>query len=136
MLKRFSSTMNGRLKDARLAAGFKSATDSIEFFHWKGSTYRAHENGQNNFSSDHASLYAKAYGVKASWLLLGDIEEKDIKENNKQKYSKFSKGCSLTKCPQKIQSLAFLLEDDPNNITLLEKLYDCVGQNIQLIKDK
>jgi len=66
--------MCDRLKRARRAAGFRSATAAIERFGWKASTYRAHENGQNNFSADHSRLYAQAFGVSASWLLLGEAD--------------------------------------------------------------
>jgi hypothetical protein len=62
----------GRLKKSRLNAGFKTASAAIETLNWHSSTYRAHENGQNNFKLDNAKIYAKAYGVSASWLIMGD----------------------------------------------------------------
>ena len=65
-------TMNDRLRKAREGAGHKTATDAIDHFGWKSSTYRAHENGQNNFRVDDASTYADAYGVTAAWLLIGE----------------------------------------------------------------
>jgi hypothetical protein len=42
------STLNERLRRARQKAGYNTATQAIDFFGWKSSTYRAHENGQNN----------------------------------------------------------------------------------------
>lgn len=67
-----NETMNERLKRARLAAGFRTASDAISRFGWRGSTYRAHENGQNHFDAETAGTYARAYGVSAGWLLTGD----------------------------------------------------------------
>jgi len=65
-------TMNERLKRARLTAGYRTASDAINRFGWRGSTYRAHENGQNQFDATTATTYARAYGVNAGWLLTGD----------------------------------------------------------------
>ena len=64
--------MHTRLRRARLLAGYDSARAAIERFGWKASTYRAHENGQNNFSARAAAAYARAFGVSSSWLLFGD----------------------------------------------------------------
>lgn len=64
--------MHSRLKHARRRAGFKNATSAIEQFGWKGSTYRAHENGQNQFDPIAAKQYASAFGTSASWLLTGE----------------------------------------------------------------
>jgi len=71
--------MNNRLREARIAAGFATATDAIEYCGWRGSTYRAHENGQNNFNVEYATLYAKAYGVSAAWLLIGEENNGELK---------------------------------------------------------
>lgn len=64
--------MHWRLKKARIDAGFPTATAAIDHFGWKGSTYRAHENGQNEFDASTAKAYAKAYGKSPGWLLTGD----------------------------------------------------------------
>lgn len=66
------STMHDRLKAARMSAGFVSATDAIKAHGWKGSTYRAHENGQNQFDPSAARAYAAAFNTTASWLLTGE----------------------------------------------------------------
>lgn len=116
--------MNERLRNARIAAGFTSASDAIEYHKWRGSTYRAHENGQNNFNAEYAMYYGKAYGVSASWLLLGEgggeavIAKKDKPTNS-------MKGCSLKTCPERIQALALLLKDEPQDISYVAKLRDC-----------
>ncbi len=67
-----SSEMSARLKYARRSAGYRTAREAIEKFGWKASTYRAHENGQNQFRADEAKLYAAAYEVSAGWLLTGE----------------------------------------------------------------
>lgn len=67
-----NGTMNERLKRARISAGYRTASDAINRFGWRGSTYRAHENGQNHFDAQTATNYARAYGVNAGWLLTGD----------------------------------------------------------------
>lgn len=66
------TTMAGRLKLARQQAGFKTATAAIDHFLWNPSSYRAHENGQNNYKIKDAQKYAEAYGVLAVWLLIGE----------------------------------------------------------------
>lgn len=125
--------MNERLRNARLAAGFVSATDAIDYCKWKGSTYRAHENGQNNFNVEYATRYGKAYGVSASWLLLGEVSEGEI--FSKKQLSKNSmKGCSLKTCPDRIQAYALLLKDEPQNILYLGKLLDCVQNYYELLQ--
>ena len=65
-------SMHERLRRARLLAGFDTARAAIERFGWKASTYRAHENGQNNFRANDAGIYARAYRVSSSWLLFGE----------------------------------------------------------------
>lgn len=125
--------MNERLRNARIAAGFVSATDAIDYCKWKGSTYRAHENGQNNFNVEYATRYGKAYGVSASWLLLGEVSEGEI--FSKKQLSKNSmKGCSLKTCPDRIQAYALLLKDEPQNILYLGKLLDCVQNYYELLQ--
>lgn len=64
--------MHERLKAARLAAGFYSATEAINKHGWRGSTYRAHENGQNQYDTVTARAYAAAFNTTASWLLTGE----------------------------------------------------------------
>lgn len=127
--------MNERLRNARIAAGFVSATDAIDYCKWKGSTYRAHENGQNNFNVEYATRYGKAYGVSASWLLLGEVSEGEI--FSKKQLSKNSmKGCSLKTCPDRIQAYALLLKDEPQNILYLGKLLDCVQNYYDLLQQQ
>ncbi|HWF65227.1 MAG TPA: S24 family peptidase [Rhizomicrobium sp.] len=60
-----------RLRQAREAAGFKSAAEAIERFRFTASTYMAHENGQNGIRVEPAQAYARAFGVDPGWLLTG-----------------------------------------------------------------
>lgn len=71
----FRMTMGNRLKQARAAAGFRSARLTATKKGWKVSTYAAHENGQNEFGPEDAKRYAKAFKVDAGWLLTGDGDE-------------------------------------------------------------
>ncbi len=57
-----------RLKIARTNAGYRSASAAAVENNWTISTYRAHENGQNNFGFDDAITYGRAFNVAATWL--------------------------------------------------------------------
>lgn len=63
--------MAKRLREARVAAGYSSASAAARAHGWTGSTYIAHENGQNDFDTDKAREYAKAFKTNAEWLILG-----------------------------------------------------------------
>ena len=130
-----ASDMNTRLREERREAGFASATDAIEYCKWKGSTYRAHENGQNNYNAEYATRYGKAYGVSASWLLLGEgSEDKVITKRQPSKSS--MKGCSLKTCPDRIQAYAVLIKDEPQNNSYVLKLRNCVENYYELLQKR
>jgi hypothetical protein len=119
----YKMTMNDRLRKAREGAGYKTATDAIDHFGWKSSTYRAHENGQNNFRVEDASTYASAYGVTAAWLLIGEDKNTApktkpirLEKSHKHKHN----------CIDQINAIALLLRDDENNEDLLRKLEECI----------
>lgn len=63
--------MAQRLRQARINAGYKTATLAVNKFNWAASKYRAHENGQNPFKVADAETYGAAFGVSAAWLLTG-----------------------------------------------------------------
>lgn len=63
--------IHGRLRTARIAAGYPTALSASDYFGWKSSTYRAHENGQNPIQLKQARTYARAYRVSVAWLLFG-----------------------------------------------------------------
>jgi phage repressor protein C with HTH and peptisase S24 domain len=66
-----NKSLGNRLREARIGAGYRSMAAAAERVGKTQSTYRAHENGQNDFDSEHAQQYAEAFGVSAEWLLFG-----------------------------------------------------------------
>ena len=65
-----------RLRAARVHAGFQTAQQACERFHWNPGTYRSHERspdqaGARDFSPKWAETYAGAFRVPADWLLWG-----------------------------------------------------------------
>lgn len=61
--------MSDRLRQARINAGYESATAAARAFGWEPAAYRHHENGTRAFDVDTAKRYAKAFKVKPGWLL-------------------------------------------------------------------
>lgn len=111
-------SMADRLRHAREAAGYKTATAAVEHFNWPSSTYRAHENGQNNYTPAIAEKYGNAYGISPAWLLLGD--------SGRDKRGTLRLAKHRHNCIDNIQSVALLLKSDPKNIGLINLLDDCV----------
>ncbi|MEM6409467.1 MAG: adenosylcobalamin-dependent ribonucleoside-diphosphate reductase [Pseudomonadota bacterium] len=72
-----TESSHDRLKSARLSAGFESAKDAVDAHGWVYQTYAKHENGGAGFQKQ-AVDYANAFGVQASWLLLGETETPGI----------------------------------------------------------
>lgn len=75
-----------RLKAARKAAGFRSATAFAKEKEIPMSTYSQHENGKRSINSEILIFYCKQFGVQPGWLLSGigspfapDVEEVDRK---------------------------------------------------------
>jgi transcriptional regulator with XRE-family HTH domain len=60
-----------RLRAAREARGFASASSAASRLNVKLSTYIHHENGTRNFSAEDAQSYARAFGVTFSHLYFG-----------------------------------------------------------------
>lgn len=65
-------TMADRLRAARLLARYSSASKAAEALGVSASTYRAHENGQNEFGPEEAEHYARKFGTTAAHLLTGN----------------------------------------------------------------
>jgi DNA-binding XRE family transcriptional regulator len=63
--------MANRLRQARIEAGYSSASAAARAHGWRVSTYIAHENGQNHYDAAQAQVYATAFKTQAEWLLLG-----------------------------------------------------------------
>jgi len=120
--------MHERLKSARISAGYKTATEAIDLFGWSSSTYRAHENGQNNFKLDYAKLYAEAYGVNPSWLLFGEADKDSAKD------VEIFQITHKHKCEDLIFAAAMLLQEDPTNIDLIKKIESCLSSLKEKIK--
>jgi transcriptional regulator with XRE-family HTH domain len=66
------SDMHSRLVEARVKAGFASASEAARRLNLPVSTYSAHENGQNKYDAESAVLYARVLKTTAAWLLVGD----------------------------------------------------------------
>jgi hypothetical protein len=58
-----------RLRHARKAAGFKSASAAARANGWNEAAYRHHENGTRGYGIEQAIAYGEAYSVSPSWLL-------------------------------------------------------------------
>ena len=67
-----------RLREARIKAGYDSATDAAEAFGWGVAGYRHHENGTRSYGPDKAKQYGRAFRVKPGWLLGMDGIEKEL----------------------------------------------------------
>lgn len=63
------STPFERLRHARLAAGYRSASAAARHFGWGDAAYRHHENGTRDYNFKQAMEYAEAFGVSVNWLL-------------------------------------------------------------------
>jgi phage repressor protein C with HTH and peptisase S24 domain len=63
----------GRLGQARLEAGYRSAREAALENDWPESSYRAHENGSRTIGRDDAEKYAKRFGnISAQQILFGE----------------------------------------------------------------
>lgn len=64
-----------RLRQARINAGFRSASAAAKDLDVKLSTYNAHERagypGGRDYDPEQASVYARRFGVADAWLLTG-----------------------------------------------------------------
>lgn len=64
-------SLHERLKRARVAAGYETATEAAEAFGWNVNTYRSNENGARPFSRESAIKYSRAFRVGVEWLITG-----------------------------------------------------------------
>lgn len=58
-----------RLRQARMSAGFKSASEAARTMGVNPSTYISHENGTRDFDDTAADLYARRLKASTDWLL-------------------------------------------------------------------
>jgi len=61
-----------RLQQARIRAGYGSASAAATAFGWTRSTYAHHENGTREILPDAAERYARAFRVSPAWILFAD----------------------------------------------------------------
>lgn len=61
----------GRLRQARIAAGFESALAAAAAHGWSPNTYKSNENGNAPFSFRRAEAYGAAFNVTPEWLYAG-----------------------------------------------------------------
>lgn len=64
--------MGARLKEARIKAGYKYASEAARALGVGETTYRAHENGANNFNAEEAKKYARKFDTSAQKLIFGN----------------------------------------------------------------
>ncbi|APG84923.1 C: repressor protein C [Sinorhizobium americanum CCGM7] len=64
-----------RLRQARIKAGYRFASDAANALGIVASTYRAHENGQNEFEFAEAKIYARKFNVDPVWLMGGNASD-------------------------------------------------------------
>ena len=69
-----------RLKQARLAAGFKTAKEFSDTHYIAQATYSTHESGKRGLKLQTAQHYAELLNVSTAWILTGEGEGIDIKE--------------------------------------------------------
>ncbi|WP_057464330.1 XRE family transcriptional regulator [Pseudovibrio sp. POLY-S9] len=75
-----------RLRQARIQAGYSTATDAAKAFGWPRDSYTSNENGNRSITQKKAETYASAFNVSPSWLLFGT--EKDQPTQSKHKPQK------------------------------------------------
>jgi DNA-binding XRE family transcriptional regulator len=63
--------ISDRLKQARIRAGFRSASEAANNYGWTNSTYAAHENGTRGVKVEDAKKYALAFRTDPGYLLFG-----------------------------------------------------------------
>lgn len=67
----FMTEKHERLRQARVDAGYETASAAATALRITASTYRAHENGQNDFQLPEAETYGAKFGVSPFYLLTG-----------------------------------------------------------------
>lgn len=65
------SEVSDRLRQARIAAGYESATAAAQAMNVPAPTYSAHENGSRGITTNASRKYAKHFKVDPAWLLYG-----------------------------------------------------------------
>lgn len=66
-----ATDIHSRLKQARIDAGYDTASDAARAFGWTVSSYLGYENGDRQPGKDTARKIAEAYRISLDWLLTG-----------------------------------------------------------------
>lgn len=74
-----------RLRQARINAGYRFASDAANALGIVASTYRAHENGQNEYEIDEAGIYGRKFNVDPYWLLTGEGRQTPVDDGANRK---------------------------------------------------
>lgn len=74
-------TVHGRLKIARVAAGYVAATSAIRKFEWNSVPYRQNEKGSRKISLEEIKAYAIAFEADPAWIAFGTGTHPDEKNN-------------------------------------------------------
>ncbi len=69
-----------RLKEAREAAGFATASEAAKAYGWTYPTYTGHENGHRGIKPHDMEKYAKAFQVSVGWLMTGRDNARSTKQ--------------------------------------------------------
>ncbi|MCJ2028527.1 helix-turn-helix domain-containing protein [Methylobacterium sp. J-043] len=64
-------SIHGRLRMARIAAGYAAVTLVTRKFEWKEAYYRQQENGKRNISLEELKAYAVAFEADPAWIAFG-----------------------------------------------------------------
>lgn len=67
-----------RLRSARIAAGFPTASDAAHRYGWPVQTYLSHENGSRGYKAERAAEYGQRFKVKPEYLLFGEPKQSQI----------------------------------------------------------
>ena len=128
-------SMSQRLRQARIMAGFRTASEAITKFGWNSSAYRAHENGQNCFSIHSANNYAAAYGTTSAWLMLG-LQSNNLIEGHSKNGPNTSIHSTQDWIIEKIYAITVLLRDNQTNYNLAVELIENAKSYERLIIEK
>jgi hypothetical protein len=69
----FAAEFAHRLRDMRLLAGFRQASDAARSKGWVVPTFHGHESGYNPITLDRQIGYALAFGYRPEYAVLGEI---------------------------------------------------------------
>lgn len=69
-----------RLRQARVARGYRTAAEAADAYGWNRNTYSSNENGNAPYSFRRAKEYGEAFGVGAEWLYDGATTDPDAGE--------------------------------------------------------